>query len=444
MKRKISGWGRYPIMKASTWAGRAYTEIAKKLAKYTSTISYGLGRSYGDAALNKILFLTSKLNCFLSIDLQRGIIECEAGVSLRDILDLIVPKGWFLSVVPGTKHITVGGAIASDIHGKNHHKTGTFSDHVLSMSIMLPNGEIISCSTEKDIDLFRATSGGMGLTGIILNAKLKLVPIETPYIKQTIIKAKNLNELMELFYENNNVTYSVAWIDSFTTDKKMGKGFLILGEHASNQDIEYYGVNRHIYQKKKKKNISIPFGLPAFFLNPHSVKLFNRLYYNKTSSTKVTSLASYDEFFFPLDIINNWNRIYGKRGFTQYQFVLPKDISKKGIHEILSIITKQKNGAFLTVLKLLGKGNGNLLSFPMEGYTLALDFPITRKTFALLDELDKIVLRYNGRIYLSKDVRMKRRTFEKTYPFLTEFKRVKKEIDPYKKFQSLQSIRLGI
>jgi FAD/FMN-containing dehydrogenase len=357
------------------------------------------------------------------------------------VLDVIVPKGWFLPVTPGTKFITVGGAVASDVHGKNHHVDGAFSAHVLEMDVITGTGETVTCSPAKNTDLFWATCGGMGLTGIIIRIVFDLKKIETAYIKQKQVKARNLEELLQLFDTYSHYTYSVAWIDCLKKGADFGRSILMLGEHARLAELP---------EKKKaaplklpaKKQITFPFNLPSFVLNEYTVKAFNFLYYGKNFKKEINNIVSYEPFFYPLDAILHWNRGYGKRGFVQYQFVLPLE-SKQGLIAILNKISDAGLGSFLAVLKVFGKQD-DLISFPMEGYTLALDFPVRNGLFEFLDELDEIVLQYNGRLYLSKDARMKPDTFWQSYPKAKEFLDIVKKYNPGFKVASILARRLNL
>lgn len=428
----IAGWGNYPEIETQSFGFDSRQRFGKILAKDFSGIARGLGRSYGDSSLAKQTIDMIPHSHFLNFDRETGVIDCEAGVSLEEILDVSVPAGWFLPVTPGTKFVTVGGAIASDVHGKNHHKEGAFSDYVLSMQMLLGNGEVVTCSPTENRDLFCATSGGMGLTGVILAAQVQLKPIQSAMIDQLAIKTKDLNETLDLFDEHNEATYSVAWIDC-VTKKNMGRSVLLLGEHAKQGELK----------NNDGLKLNVPFQMPSFLLNSLSVSAFNKLYYWKHKK-KQESLIHYDPFFYPLDSIHNWNRVYGKKGFTQYQFVVPKKDGHAVMKRILSQIVNSKRGSFLAVLKSFGPGNNNPLSFPMEGYTLALDFKIQKSLFPFLEKLDQEVLAAGGRVYLTKDVRMSADTFAKSYPRLDEFLAVRKKYHADGVFYSEQSKRLGI
>lgn len=442
-KEIITNWGNYPKIEANVVSFSSEKEIHKILSESETIISRGLGRCYGDSALNDKIISTLKYNRILEFNEENGTITCESGVTLEDLLDIFLPKGWFLPVTPGTKYITVGGAIASDVHGKNHHVNGSFSNQIINMDIMVPDGRIINCSKENNEDLFWATCGGMGLTGIILRATFKLIKIESSYIYQESIKAKNLEDIMQIFEESKEFTYSVAWIDCLAGGNKLGRSIMMRGEHATKKDLNKYKITTEMLFANHKPKLTIPINFPNFSLNTLSVKAFNFLYYNKQQKRFQKGLVDYNKFFYPLDSINDWNRIYGSRGFTQYQFVLPKEKSYEGLKKILAKISKSGSCSFLAVLKLFGPQD-DLISFPKEGYTLALDFPVNPKSLKLLDELDKIVLEYDGRFYLTKDARMSQETFESGYKYLEKFKSTKQKYDTDNKFQSIQSKRLGI
>ena len=435
MKKLITNWNNYPVVEANEVSFDYEKEIALKLAQ--SSIPHGNGRCYGDASLSAEVVNTLRYDKILAFDEVNGIITCQSGLLLSDLLQVIVPRGWFLPVTPGTKFITVGGAVASDVHGKNHHVDGSFSKHVASMTVLTGAGETLVCSSSSHADLFWATCGGMGLTGIILDVKFQLKHINTAFIRQKQIKARNLGEIMGLFEENMDSTYSVAWIDCLKRGNSFGRSILILGEHATVDEVK----KEKFLEPKEKALLTVPFYFPSFVLNGLSVKIFNNLYYAKNLTRVQENVVHYDKFYYPLDSILNWNRIYGKKGFIQYQFVLPLGTGLNGLSDILKRISHRGTGSFLAVLKLFGEQD-NLISFPMRGYTLALDFPIRPGLFEFLDELDKIVADYGGRLYLSKDARMKKEIFWKTYPHAPEFKKILKIYDPQDRFVSRLSERL--
>lgn len=428
----LQSWGMYPKIKSTIFKFDKEETIKEIISAHDKLIPYGNGRSYGDSALAENIIYCKPNDYFLSFDDIAGVLHVQSGVLLSEILESFVPKGWFLKVTPGTKLITVGGAIASDVHGKNHHVEGCFSECVEEFRLMLPSGEAVT--VHKGDELFRATCGGMGLTGVILDAKITLKKIRSKYIDQTTIKTANLGETFEAFEEYSHMPYSVAWIDCLAKGDEMGKCLLMVGDFREDDKLDY----------APKSKISIPFVFPSFALNNWSVRAFNWLYYGRVKERVSKQKVDIDTFFYPLDAIGHWNRIYGKGGFTQYQFILPKERSFEGLGKILTAIAQSGKGSFLAVLKLYGKANENWLSFPIEGYSLALDFKIEEGLFELLDQLDEIVVEYGGRIYLTKDVRVSKETFEKGYPQIETFRQYRKEHQMDTKFQSLQSQRVGI
>ena len=439
MKKAITNWGNYPVIESDEHLFSFDNEAAKLVNASPLFIPRGNGRCYGDASLGTETISTLKYDKILSFDIQKGVFECQSGLTLDKILEVIVPKGWFLPVTPGTKFITVGGAVASDVHGKNHHVDGSFSNHIEEMDIILSSGEQITCTPQQHADLFEATCGGMGLTGLIMRVKFRLKKIETSYIRQKQVKAKNLEEIIQLFDKYKDYTYSVAWIDCLKKGKGFGRSILMLGEHATLAELDAEKKKAPL-KLPKKKQITFPVNLPSWALNQVSVKMFNFLVYQKNLKREINNIISYEPFFYPLDTILHWNRGYGKRGFIQYQFVLPLH-AKDGLIEILNRITDKGMGSFLAVLKVFGHQD-SLISFPSEGYTLALDFPVRNNLFSFLDELDEIVLKHGGRLYMSKDARMKPEVLMAGYPRLEEFKKIVNTYNPVNKIRSTQSDRL--
>jgi len=435
MVKKVHNWGIYPVIDADVITVK-YPELLPEIMEGRETlIAQGNGRCYGDSSLNTTMLSTLAMNKIVAFDRASGVITCQSGVLLSDILKVIVPCGYFLPVTPGTKFITVGGAIAADIHGKNHHTDGCFSSHIVTMDVMMHSGDIVSCNAHTNSDIFRNTCGGMGLTGIILQATFTLKKIETSYITQKALKAKNLDIIMDYFSANEQYTYSVAWIDCLAKGKDLGKSILMLGEHSTMAELNS-DKQKNPLNVNDNTRISIPFYFPSFTLNKWTINAFNFLYYHKQFAEEQVSQIHYEPFFYPLDAVLHWNKIYGKSGFTQYQFVLPMEGSRQGLKDILTAIADSGEGSFLAVLKLFGEAdNEAVMSFPSRGYTLALDFKISPKVFRLLDKLDDIVLHHGGRLYLAKDVRMSKDFFHKTY---------QKIVQRQRGFSSLQSDRLGI
>jgi decaprenylphospho-beta-D-ribofuranose 2-oxidase len=437
---RISNWSKYPEIEADYSEFTSTGDLEYILAEKKELIVRGNGRSYGDASLNDHIISCLSFNKFIDFDKANGIIEVQAGVLLDDILKVTVPAGWFLPVTPGTKFITIAGAVASDVHGKNHHIDGSFSNHIIGITIMLADGQVISCSPNHNADLFWATCGGMGLTGPILSVKFSLKPIKSSFIAKTTIKAESLDEILALFDESSAATYSVAWIDCLKGGKHFGRSLLMTGEHYDNHDEKI--ALKKPYKLHSDPHLSIPFNFPGFVLNKNSIKLFNMVFYHKLLAKSKQTIDHYDSFFYPLDAILSWNRMYGKRGFAQYQFVVPIE-ARKGLEVILRKIQERGMGSFLAVLKVFGEQR-DLISFPMKGYTLALDFAINDKLFAFLDELDQIVLDFGGRIYMSKDSRMKKDVFWQGYPRAQEFVEIVKKYNPHGKINSMLSKRLEI
>jgi FAD/FMN-containing dehydrogenase len=437
MITKVTNWGNYPVVNTQFTEPAFLSGVVDKIKKSTAIIARGNGRCYGDSALAPNIISMLQLNRFLNFDKVTGIIECESGVMLSDILNFIVPNGYFLPVTPGTKYITLGGAIAADIHGKNHHKEGCFGQYVMSIKLLNEFGDYVECSRHTNYELFKQTVGGMGLTGVIISASFSLKKIETAFIKQRSRKARNLSEAMQIFSETENYTYSVAWVDCLSGGNSLGRSLVMSGEHANLNDIQKYKISNPLKLHSEPK-LNVPIFMPAWLLNKYSVRAFNFLYYNKQFKKSIDTVIHYDPYFYPLDAINNWNRIYGRPGFTQYQFVLPPESSFNGLKEIFKRIAQSGEGSFLAVLKTMGAQNtDSVMSFPFPGYTLALDFKISDKVFKLLNELDTIVAEHKGRLYLAKDVRMSATFFEETYGY-------NNIVRTGNKFKSKQAERLAI
>jgi decaprenylphospho-beta-D-ribofuranose 2-oxidase len=436
----LSGWGNYPRIDGRVIDVRGSSAAQAAVQNCDNLIARGNGRAYGDAAINlcaTVSMLPS--NRILEFDPTTGSVTCEAGILLSDILDIFIPRGWFPPVTPGTKFVTLGGMIASDVHGKNHHKSGSFGDHVDSLDLALADGSVVRCGPNEHPELFNATRGGMGLTGIILSARFRMIPIETPFIRQETLRARNLREAMEHCELSESWTYSVAWIDCLARGDNLGRSLVYLGEHARPDELPpSFDSTLRVIRKTARR---MPFDLPGFVLNRWSVAAFNEIYYRQGRVGR--SFVDYDSYFYPLDSILEWNRIYGRAGFLQYQCVLPKAASLAGMTALLDRIARSGKGSFLAVLKLFG-GQDGLLSFPMEGYTLALDFPADAETFSLLLTLDAIVADHGGRLYLAKDARGTPALLRQGYKRLGEFTATRTRVDPHAKFSSLQSQRLGL
>lgn len=441
---KLSGWGKYPVVDCQLASCRSVHDLSSLFGRAETLIPRGNGRSYGDAALNPDLTLSMlAMNHLQNFDQTTGLLTCEAGVLLSDILEVFVPRGWLPAVMPGTKFVTVGGMIASDVHGKNHHHSGTFGRHVDSIELALADGTIRRCSRTENSNIFHATIGGMGLTGVILSANFRLIPIETAYLREETVVAANLDQTMALFEASAEWPYAVAWVDCLAKGLQQGRALVSRAEHLKRADLPAR-LQETPLAAHRRGGHRVPVDAPPGLLNRISVSLFNKAYYAWGAAHADERVIHYDPFFFPLDRLLEWNRLYGRRGFVQYQCVLPKKESAGGLSALLERISGSGAGSFLTVLKLLGPRGEGLLSFPMEGYTLALDFPIKRGTLELMAELDIITARHGGRVYLAKDARTSREGIRDGYDRLEEFAQLRASAGGKTKLASSMSERLEL
>lgn len=440
---ELSGFGKYPKARCRVTRPSGIAEILQSTREFTLT-PRGLGRSYGDASINDSGIVAESLlmNKFISFDDSSGILNCEAGVSYKDILDVFVPRGWFPGVTPGTKYVTMGGAIASDVHGKNHHKVGSISSFVKNIRLLIASGEIMKCSREENSDLFWATVGGMGLTGFIIECELQLKKINSPFFNNRSVKLHNIDELFDKFEEfDDEYLYSVAWIDIVASGSKYGRNVLFLGNYSRFEELPI-GLQQKSAMKYVEKKISVPFEIPFTTLNKLSVSLFNTAYYAAARSKD--EYVHYDKYFYPLDFILNWNHIYSKSGLIQYQLNVPEDKGKEAIDKVLKKVVAFGGGSFLAVLKKMGDQDG-ILSFPFKGYTLSMDFPVRKGIIEMCKELDKIVMEYGGRTYLTKDSILDEKTFKQMYNGLWEkWMAIKVKYDPENKFTSNLARRIGL
>lgn len=436
----LSGWGRFPRQDCLVSSPRDIEQLAALVADGPG-IARGNGRSYGDSTLSRVNTIDMRrLNRMLSFDTETGQLVTEAGVLLDDIIRAFLPRGWFPWVTPGTRFVTVGGMIAADVHGKNHHAHGAFGNFVDWIDVVAPTGQISRCSRTENRDLFAWTLGGMGLTGPIARAAFRLRPVETAWIRQTNLPTRNLEETIEAFEANVASTYSVAWIDCLSTGDALGRSLVSLGEHATVADLSW-DRRSAAFATPARRQMSMPISAPNFALNRFSVQAFNELYYRRGRARPHQELADWESYFYPLDAILNWNRMYGRRGFVQFQCILPQEASRDGIRLLLDRISRSGRASFLAVLKKLGPA-GTGISFPMEGYTLALDFPVGRDAMSLLAELDRIVLDHTGRFYLAKDSRMTVETLRKSDPRTEAFRQMRISAGLNQCFASAQSERL--
>ena len=398
-----------------------------QFSQYDGSLTiHGLGRSYGDVCLTKngTMLVATGINRLIEFEPQEGTIVAEAGITLDEILHLITNKGWFLPVVPGTRYITLGGAVANDIHGKNHHQVGSFGNYVKRFGLLRSNGENLTCSEDLNKDLFHATIGGLGLTGVITWVEISLSPIKSKFIE---ISTERFEQIQDYWIVNKELEkdweYTVAWIDCLSNEKKLGRGVFLSGQHTEE-------TTSHINYKDRK--ITFPFEPPFSFVNNLSGKLVNTLYY-RINSSKKSSIKHYQPFMFPLDAVNKWNRVYGRKGFFQYQCVFPSEVSEYGVKEVLKIIRKGNQKSYLGVVKNFGNiESKGILSFTRPGTTLALDFRNRgQETLNLFQQLDSVVAQLKGALYPAKDARMSGEMFRASFPRYEEFL---KFVDP--KFSS--------
>ncbi len=417
----LQSWGRlFPVHSGSVWRP---DERSSSLPhpETGGLLAYGQGRSYGDVCLNTggTLLHTTGLNRLIAFNRSTGILRCEAGITLREILALTVPQGWFLAVTPGTRDVTVGGAIANDVHGKNHHSAGSFGHHVVQMELLRSTNERLLLSPQQQPELFAATVGGLGLTGLIVWAELQLAPIRHAFMTVETTRFANLDEFWLLNAQAERLwPYTVAWIDCLAKNAHQGRGILMAGRHAAAQDE---------LPAWKEQVKTMPVTPPISLVNSLSLRALNTLYWHR--AREGVSLSHYVPYFYPLDGISHWNRIYGRAGFYQYQCVLPPEAMQTGIAELLNRIAHSGEGSFLAVLKTFGqRPSAGLLSFPRPGATLALDFPNRgARSLKLFRELDAVVQHAQGAIYPAKDARMSATMFQQSFP---QWERFSQWVDP--------------
>lgn len=437
----ISGWGRFPVVEGRQVDASTRAQVVAATLAADGMVARGNGRAYGDAAIGDALTLsTLPLDRMIGFDPHTRLLTAEAGVLLDDVITTFLPRGFFPVVVPGTRWVTLGGAIASDVHGKNHHRDGGFGDHVVDLVLVTGSGEVVRASREENPELFAATIGGMGLTGTIVEATIRLRPVESGWIRQTTVVAADLAAAMAALEAGDAATYSVAWIDCVAKGAALGRSLVFLGEHAERAEL---GA-RDPFPVPSAPRLAVPLDFPNFALNPVSVAAFNEVYF-RAGARKAGApfLVAAGPYFFPLDGVSAWNRIYGRRGFVQHQCVLPPETAEAALAELVERIARRGDASFLAVLKKLGPSHG-LIAFPTAGYTLALDFPLTPGLPAFLDDLDRVVVAAGGRLYLTKDARQSRATFDVGYPGADAFRALRRDLDPSGRIRSRLSTRLGL
>ena len=435
----LTGWGRTSPSNAEVLTPTTAHETAAMLRSGATAIARGLGRSYGDPSQNAGGVVLDMRGVH-AIGPPGEVMSLGAGVSIDELLKVSVPAGWFVPVTPGTRFVTMGGAFGADIHGKNHHIEGTFSRHVAELDLVLADGTQIT--VKPGDELFEATAGGMGLTGVITGLRLRMKPIETSRMRVTTSRLSNLDDLMSAMLEADTLsTYSVAWVDTLASGKYLGRSVLTTGEHASLDDLSPK-QRRNPFAYSPKQLLGTPDVVPNWALNKWSVRAFNELWFRKAPARPGVSVQSIAAFFHPLDSVDNWNRIYGHRGFLQYQLVVE---DSEVVRHALQKVSAVGCPSFLAVLKRFGAQNSGLMSFPQAGWTLTLDIPTTVPGLgSLLDDLDEEVVAAGGRLYLAKDSRMNPRHLAAMYPRLEEFRRIRAQVDPLRTLRSDLSERLGL
>jgi len=443
----LHGWGRTaPSVAEVTRPTDDGDVVAAVLGRSSrGVLARGLGRSYGDSAQNgggTVLDMTG-LGRVLSIDVTTGLVEVEAGVSLDALVRVLLPLGLFVPVLPGTRQVTVGGAVAADIHGKNHHVKGSFGAHVTSMDLVMADGSVRTTSPDADPQLFWATVGGMGLTGVILRVTLRATPTESAYFAVDTERTRDLDDLMaRLEADDDRYTYSVAWIDLAAKGRSMGRSVLTRGWSARADQLPRRLRSRP-HHFAPRSLFTAPDAFPSGLLNRFTVGAFNEAYYRRAPKEQRGAIQTIGQFFHPLDIAQDWNRVYGRKGFLQYQFVVPFG-QEEAMRRAVERLSSSGAASFLAVLKRFGPGNPGLLSFPTPGWTLALDIPVVPGLGRLLDELDELVLAAGGRLYLAKDSRTTAEALHQMYPRVDEWRAVRDQVDPERVFTSDQAKRLSL
>ena len=433
-EQQIAGWGRIAVP-----GMERFTEDLERASEHASLFR-GLGRSYGDAALpapgQLEVLATPHADRILSFDPASGLLRAEAGLSLREINRLFLPRGWFTPVTPGTHFVTLGGMVAADVHGKNHHRAGCFGEHVTMLRMRLADGRTIECSPMVEPDLFFATIGGMGLTGHILEVEVPLVPVKSRWIESESERIPGIDQFIQALKEAGpEWPFTVGWIDCLSRGRSMGRGILIRGRWADRSRAPARAP-------RPRRRLSVPFVCPSWLLSRWSAMAFNAVYYHSHLPRIRRRMVSYESFFYPLDRIEHWNRLYGKNGFTQFQCVLPDAADVGAARNFLERLTALGGASFLCVIKDCGEAGRGLLSFPRRGISIALDIPVKRDTQALVDALNEKVLELGGRIYLAKDSFTRPEHFARMEPRLEKFLEIRRRYDPEGKFRSALSVRL--
>ena len=442
--RALTGWGRTaPTVATEIRTTVAGVPAAVRGAGPRGLVARGLGRSYGDPAQNAGGVVLMPLPGAVRVDAASGLVDAPAGASLHDLMAELLPHGLFLPVTPGTRYVTVGGAIACDVHGKSHHVAGSFGRHVVALDLVTADGETHVIGPDREPELFWATVGGMGLTGVVTRAVLRTIPVETSFMSVTTSRLPDLATAMATMRSTDErFTYSVAWIDTLARGRGMGRSVLSQGEHATRDELTGRAAG-HPLRAPRQPRLAAPPHLPGGLVRHATVRAFNEAWFRKAPVRREGEIQPQSTFFHPLDGVASWNRLYGPRGFVQYQCVVPDDAAET-MARIVDRISRQGHASFLSVLKRFGAGNEGPLSFPMAGWTLALDLPAHPGLAALLDGLDDLVVAAGGRVYLAKDARLGPERLREMYPRLEDFLAVRRRVDPIGVFRSDLSRRLAL
>jgi len=445
---RLTGWGRISASSAELAEPATTADAARVLGarQRGGVIPRGLGRSYNNAAQcdGGVVIATARLNRIVDLDATTGLVTCEAGVSLEQLMVAGLPAGWFVPVSPGTRQVTVGGAIAADVHGKNHHVAGSFARHVRSLQIVTPDGETRTVTEQSDPSLFWATAGGMGLTGLIVAATIQLKRVATSRVLVDTVRTADIDETMAVLAEHDRrFGYTVAWSDSLARGSGLGRSVITSGDFAEPADLPPADAGDP-FAFRPRARLGVPPGFPPGLINRYTVALANEAWYRKAPRSRRGEIQAIGAFFHPLDGIRNWNRVYGPGGFRQYQYVVPFG-AEAAVRRSFELVSQAHAPSFVTVLKRFGASDEGLLSFPMAGWTLALDFPArTPGLAALLGRLDRLVVEAGGRVYLAKDSRVPPDVLAEMYPRLAEFRKLRADLDPAGILASDLSRRLGL
>jgi FAD/FMN-containing dehydrogenase len=448
VEQNLAGWSRNPVSRSSVYRPEHRPEVATLLRDLAGqrVVARGRGTAYGDAALNDraTVIHTVRLTRFLEFDVEAGRITCEAGVPLRAIAELAIPRGWFLAVTPGTWKSTVGGCLACDVHGKNHHVAGSFSAHVLRFRLALADGRVVECSRTENADLFRSTAGGLGLTGVILDVTIQLQRIETSSLVVRYVKNRDLDETFAAVNRPEPEPYSVAWMDVLARGRRMGRSVLMLGRHAAVADLAPQSRLAPLAWRPGPA-LRLPFALPAGAMSAPMVRAFNAVYYRRFPSDGRPVVQAFRPFFYPLEAIDNFNLLYGRHGLYEYQFVVPAAAAPRVLQTILERLAAGGYGSFLCVVKRLGAGNDSPMSFPADGYTLGVDIPARGEALLkLMRGFDDLVADSGGRVYLAKDARLAPELVDTMYPRRRAWAAGLDRLDPNHLFESSLSRRLAL